>query len=123
MIEYLRAKNEIIYEATGIVLVPEEQIKEVDCRVPLSTIYDVYTCPYCIKNIHEEELRCEECIMEKSGNGCLQADSTYNQVRRKLAEIAGDGGGEIAIMDIRSVVAKDIAELIYRYNRELKKEK
>lgn len=86
--EFLIKKNEIIKRATGITLIPENQIidepkvkLEDDCVEYLSSTF----CPYCVPRMY-----CNTCPMYKAGNQCTDTkkDSTWyraNSIWRKKA--------------------------------------
>lgn len=108
-VEYLRRKNKILKELTGITLVPESQIVAVP-KLKLKEDYDGGICPYCIafdlSSYAYAWNKCKLCPMSLQDNGCYNVLSTYNQVRQKLPE------------DICDIPA--IQELVKEYNSQFK---
>jgi hypothetical protein len=108
--EFIRRKNEIIERATGIILVPEDQIVEVQMPIQLSMAGDAAACPYC----HLYLLKKRECIgcpMSKASNQCeFDGDNTYDKVYSALGT---------NITSPISEVHGELAALIYQFNSEL----
>ena len=86
--QYLKRKNDLIYEQTGIILTPDDQIVEVEKRI-LGISSDMDACPYCVAFYVSgalEEDKCTGCPMQEAGNGCLTTDdSTYEKITSKLS--------------------------------------
>ena len=77
--EYIKVKNSILEKATGITLVPEDQIIDLE-PMPLSLDHDGDACPYCL---HFEN--CEKCPMKLAHNKCLSSISnTYKEITDQL---------------------------------------
>ena len=74
VVEYIRRKNDILKRATGLVLVPEDQIKEVKTHelTPLKYL-GAHNCPYC-KEYLIPNSGCTGCPMYESSNPCLSTD-------------------------------------------------
>lgn len=100
-VEFINKKNKILFDLTGIMLVPEDQIQECEQK-ELFSCNDVYCCPYCQVYYN---YNCKGCPMHKAGNGC-EDGSTYDQVFYRL---------DASICSIR-----EIKELVEQYNIELK---
>jgi len=83
VVEFIKEKNRIIYEETGLVLVPEDQIKE--CRqLTLDITVSDTSCPYCLAYSNN----CDKCPMGKAGNVCDNYGSTWSRVTSAVE--AGD---------------------------------
>ena len=79
---YIRRKNEIVKKATGVALVPEEQVEDIpDFTKKLSMVNDMSACPYCIE-YSPYWGNCTICPMVKSGNKCMDYNSTYVEATR-----------------------------------------
>ena len=74
--EYIKKKNEILKEHTGITLVPEDQITNPELLTKLNMGLDRFFCPYCVL------YSCYECPMSKAGNECMDNDSSYQRIRK-----------------------------------------
>jgi len=99
--EYIRRKNDIIEKTTGLVLVPDDQIIDLE-PMPLDVYEDGEACPYCIA--FED---CKGCPMKLAGNCCNGIEeSTYRQVYKALS------GGIVQ----SPLVKKDIRDLVKEYN-------
>jgi hypothetical protein len=95
--EYIRKKNEILYDITGITLVPEDQIIDID-PMKLSIESDSKACPYCIEYLFKYE-SCKSCPMFLAGNECVVNDNnTYEETRNGLE------GSIIKIKKIRDLI-------------------
>lgn len=95
VIEYIRAKNELLHKHTGVTLVPEDQIQ--DCPVKrLSIATDATACPYCMAYDEHLNDNCAKCPMQLAGNGCSEChnenstNSTYNILAKDTAITACD---------------------------------
>jgi len=88
--EFLIKKNKIFYDLTGAVLVPDDQIIDVEKEfgdIELSTGRDDLACPYC--HIYEDD--CRSCIMKEKGNKCEEnKNSTYGYITSKLGYLSGN---------------------------------
>ena len=107
--DFLRAKNEIILSETGLVLIPEDQIKDFD-PMPLYGDSDADICPYCTMFIEDTmgNRSCEGCPMSEAGNRCMNTiGSTYEKVRTYLMNYG------CAISDVSG-----IGTLVAKYNEE-----
>lgn len=104
--EFIRKKNKILHKATGLDLVPENQIEEC-AQYPLSVEHDAAACPYCVA--YPE---CYNCPMEEDDNNCLHPGSTYSVMRNTC---------QGPITNWNRSWHKDLLELIKQYNSELEK--
>lgn len=91
IVEYIKRKNKILKEITGIILVPESQIKEIPAiKLDIDRYDDSGICPYCLVYLdHSKEYElepCKGCPMKEQGNDCLNKElqSTYRQIINKL---------------------------------------
>ena len=96
--EYTIRKNAILFDLTGVVLVPANQIKDVEPikmqeETKPNRINDGKICPYCLVylsfgNEPEKETSCEDCPMGKANNRCDEDkddnEGTYMHVRHIL---------------------------------------
>ena len=106
---FFELKNELVFDAVGITLVPEDQIVDMDPVPLVGGDSDADICPYCVLYLEEEFGRrsCEECPMETAGNRCgNNSGSTYTDVAMRNEEIDG-------IINIPGV-----RELVNQYNKE-----
>ena len=83
LIEYMKRKNEIVLAKTGVILIPEEQMVELEFNEKLRPEEgDGESCPYCVLFVAK---KCIGCPMHEANNNCIQEeDSTYNQVMESL---------------------------------------
>ena len=113
-IDYIKHKNRIIHRATGLILVPEDQIIDIPTEKvgELSMTGDAWACPYCrIFWIAGEN--CTSCPMSLAGNKCgISTGNTYDRVIEEVS----DGYG---VVNKRSRVYDEMCELIEWYNAEL----
>ena len=112
VIEFIARKNKIIFDACGVTLVPQEQIKEIP-KNKLGTSGDSDACPYCREFLI---LKCVGCPMMEAGNHCGDDGSTWVLVREALNKDLGRG---IAPHIIFSGVSKDLKILITEFNKDL----
>lgn len=115
-VEYLNRKNEIVFDATGVVLTPNDQICEDGEGVELEYFETAQNylhstiCPYCITRKNEDKgyCDCSDCPMALAGNACSNYGSTW----------------EIATELWRDKSTKEdqqkMKALVEQYNRELK---
>ncbi len=80
--KFIKKKNKLVKKATGITLVPEDQIEEMPAVQLYISISDASLCPYCA--VYAEQMMCEGCPMLKAGNACGDPNSTYTQVKTAL---------------------------------------
>ncbi len=79
---FIKKKNKIIKKATGLILVPKDQIKNTP-KKPLSLTYgthnlDAELCPYCMAFYNSCTTEDgEKCPMLKAGNDCHE-NSTWD---------------------------------------------
>jgi hypothetical protein len=110
--EYIEEKNRIVKEATGLVLVPEDQIVDIPVSAvgEMSVIGDMSCCPYC-----QVYSCCQECPMGVVGNYCERSNenSTYLHVVRALPLPKG------SVRTLTRCLRKELGELVDRYNSEL----
>lgn len=113
--EYLRKKNALVLKATGVILVPEDQIEE--CKQqPLHAVSDASVCPYCAI-YHDPDGNCAKCPMEKAGNSCIaftRSQPSYRAVKEAMYKLCNYQG----IQDVPGV-----RTLVDQYNKELKEAK
>lgn len=110
IIDYIREKNKIFENETGIVLVPEEYIVEVSIKEPLSVVDDVGACPYCEVYYRED---CEGCpLVPLNGVYCDGPDSTYGDI---LSILDAEETGIVK----HSKVTYNMQELVDKFNKEL----
>ena len=86
IVEYIKRKNQIIFDETGLVLVPEDQIVEVELFNQLSIDSDATACPYC--QIYMK-VCCYGCPMAIAGNRCgdrFNDSSMYPKVIKKIGD-------------------------------------
>jgi hypothetical protein len=99
--EYIIEKNKLIYDQLGLILVPEDQIIDIE-PMKISEEADYLACPYCIKYLF-----CHGCPMNKADNNCNNLNSSYGQ----CVEAANKTNL------VQSI--KGLPELIAKYNNEL----
>ena len=89
-IDFMRKKNEILIKECGMVLVPEEQLIDIDCTSEMSTKTDATMCPYCVEFFLKADKdcynACEGCPMDNAGNACNEgrSSSTYQSILSEL---------------------------------------
>lgn len=109
--EFIRKKNEILFKHTGLILVPEAQIKE--CKKVHLDMGDRYAdsdiCPYC----KVFASTCLKCPMAKADNRCGASDSTYRELRRH-------DKCNYSICSESTPWYDELKKLVDTYNRELK---
>ena len=85
IVEYIIRKNKIIFEETGVVLVPEGQIVETPMVTsPLAMTSDGDFCPYCEVFGQDMDYDCEGCPMYEADNYCNDSDSSWKEVKESL---------------------------------------
>ena len=123
-IEFLTKKNEIVERVTGKVLDPDDQMEEVPFK-ELDTLIGAYLadntmslhagiCPYCethrepVDTYKHTRINCDNCIMDKAGNGCMSAKeiSTWEDCHELWDELATRKD------------ATDLISLVEQYNKE-----
>ena len=116
LIEYMKKKNEIVLEKTGIILIPKEQMVELEFNEELNPRDgDRGYCPYCVLFADK---KCIGCPMHEANNNCIQEeDSTYNQVRESLQR---EDKELYQIDDIVALARQWNTELDDRYNNNIK---
>ena len=76
--KFIKRKNKIIYNLTGIILVPEDQIVEVP-KHKLNIAGGEGSCPYCL--VYIDDIDCEDCPMAKANNECTRTENnTWDQL-------------------------------------------
>ncbi len=112
--EYIERKNELIKKYTGMILVPEDQI--IDMELPkdetLSINDDRSACPYCF--FYFDYYDCSECPMSKAGNCCLNKGSTYQNITRDVERNIKPR----SITDKGASWYEELCELIEQFNEE-----
>ncbi len=88
--DFLIKKNKIVFEVTGVVLVPLDQIEEVEFR-ELESFFTTTLCgdicPYCLIYYSQMgALRCSGCPMAKKGNLCRTGGSTWKRASTLWSE-------------------------------------
>ena len=97
-VEYINKKNDICMEYLGVILVPPDQVVEVDGLLPAVDGYHngitSNCCIYCL--VYRDNRKgldnCHKCPMYKAGNGCLDhKDCTFDTVslEETKLELAG----------------------------------
>lgn len=82
--QYIRKKNAIALKLTGVTIVPEGQIRNVEPR-QLTTDNIANMCPYCALYFDNE---CVECPMKEAGNRCdLDVTNTWDIFSDKAIHI------------------------------------
>ncbi len=104
--EFIRKKNKIIKKYTGIDLVPEDQIKDVDFNSKMNMAYDSSCCPYCA-------FGCKVCPMVLGNNRCGLEDSTYTKVTLNYYRIS----------DPNAPWHNELKALVNEWNEDIEKEK
>jgi len=85
--KYIERKNVLSVKQTGIVLVPLDQIIDMEPMHLSFTKRDSGACPYCIKwmEVIEGYKMCKGCPMEEMGNECgADKGNTYSQATDAL---------------------------------------
>ncbi len=116
VVDYIRRKNAILFDITGIQLVPDSQIIDIPAEDVgiLSVTNDSSCCPYCKVFLPKSPfLDCEGCPMYEQGNDCYNVDSTYRRILGRLQE-------RTAVKNINDI--HRIKKLVKKYNEELVKE-
>ena len=112
VIKYIKKKNKIFKEATGITLVPKKYIKEVPVTKPLE-LTDGGACPYCVVFYMDS---CEGCpLIALNGVNCDDVNGTYRQIKRSLRE-----SGDLFTITKHPKTEAKIQKLINRFNKKLK---
>lgn len=109
--DYITRKNEIIEKHTGIVLVPADQVENIEIgSTRLSMQADPEACPYCAKfYVHDYNERCAGCPMHNAYNSCFKAGSTYTQITDKYSAIVAEVNPWF----------DELAQLVKEYNDDL----
>ena len=112
--EFIRRKNEILFDLTGVTLVPEDQIEEVEAKPLHGNWSNGGLCPYCrvYEQLADGLVDCSQCIMSKRGNECNGFNSTYRQMTTALH----DNGISAAYKRIPEIMA-----LAREYNEQFVK--
>ena len=106
--DFLIKKNKIVFDVTGVVLVPPNQIEEVEFRELRSYFAEdlsAYICPYC-HIYYEGVLRCSGCPMAEKGNLCEIEGSTWQRASTLWLEKS------------KGRDRKKLSKLIKKYNKE-----
>lgn len=106
-VDFLTRKNKIFFDLTEEILVPPEQIVELDVLPRLRNemyVGDSAGCTYCVyyKGV------CSDCPMGKAGNACnIGTVNTYSNVKSKLHK--------------SFTLYTEFQDLVHQYNSELPK--
>lgn len=103
--QYMKRKNNILEDMSGVVLVPKEQIVKTSFILmnPIGTNANI--CPYCL--IYND---CIDCPMENEDNNCGEDHSSYNKTMDELRT-------RTKYKSIHEV--PEIIDLVKQYNAEL----
>ena len=125
MTELIKRKNKILFDLTGLTLVPFNQVEELEKKILVEAgdvgegiLSDSMICPYCVvaAQTHDGGVDCSDCPMSMAGNSCNRSpdeeDSTYTAMIKKLATLGYSQLNEVPGMD----------DLVREYNSELKDE-
>lgn len=104
VIEYINRKNTILFNKTGIQLIPDDQIVECKQVRLTKTTFASDMCPYC-----KVYIDCMECPMKLAGNQCGTVTDTWSIMLRIYEGLATNS----FVDDI------ELVELVDQYNREL----
>ncbi len=111
VIDFLRKKNELIFMATGLVLIPEDQLVDLPPR-QLGTRDDASICPYCLVFMNDDMGDCYSCPMNKAFNKCTGWSDVEESNKDTYAEVKYFLSGD-PILRIAGV-----HELVKKFNRE-----
>jgi len=116
-VEYMVEKNAILYKHTKIILVPENQIKEIPDSDKthqkfLTILSDLDACPYCLYYKYEQ---CSKCPMALAGNICGPGNSTYSHILNYINPYHSK-----SIVNTVNPWYDELYDLIRKYNRELR---
>jgi hypothetical protein len=98
IVKYLKSKNKILHNATGLILTPDNAIKEEYTRRELEVIlrdismkYDGAMCPYChlyYDNCNDDYDNCsDDCPLVIADDPCFATDSSYYFMIKKLDDL------------------------------------
>jgi len=80
-LEYMTDKNELVFRVTGEILIPEDQLVDVEFSsrfTPMGRIVEG-NCPYCNVYLNTyTENACDGCPMYEAGNYCGDGDSAFS---------------------------------------------
>ena len=117
-LEYMERKNKIVFDFTGIVLIPKDQLEDVKEMYGIklvrqrtrSVITDADICPYCIAYD-----KCINCPMSLANNKCGNdyANNTYHEVMCALKEV-WPTKEHVSIKDIPGILG-----LVKEYNTSI----
>lgn len=111
--EYMHKKNALIEDATGLTLIPENQIKDIEIK-ELSLDNDIYACPYCEEYYPMGgDTECNGCPMFEKENSCFAWNSSYRGVMNSLERSFPDHYGVSIVEHIPG-----IEDLVIQYNKE-----
>ena len=83
--EYIERKNALTFKQTGIILVPDDQIIDMEPMRLNFKNRDSGACPYCIEWINSPN-NCDGCPMKEAGNECAVEGDTYDQIVESLGD-------------------------------------
>jgi hypothetical protein len=81
-LEYMKKKNKLVFKVTGKVLIPKDQLVDVEFSDEFEPEewLNATNCPYC--NLHES---CETCPMALAGNQCRKMDDYGNPLKNTFS--------------------------------------
>jgi len=116
--QYLKKKNKIVKNVTGVTLIPKDQIVKhpfVELTEDLAILFKLpaVCCTYC--QLYQED-SCKKCPMAKAGNKCRtlendDADNTWSKANEIWTETS----------TVKNM--KKLLKLVKRYNKEKGKKK
>ncbi len=113
--EYIRRKNELFKEKYNMLLVPRNQIIDVDIEdTSLNIGSDMGACPYCAKFYYND---CKECPMFEAGNGCKDINSTYSRLIKKIAH--KDENSTTGLVEAKQTIDA-LEALVDQYNEDIR---
>lgn len=112
VIDFIKKKNKLVFDETGVILVPEDQIIDLVPR-KLSMHTDSSMCPYCNEFLYDDRGECYDCPMNKAFNKCTGLDEAGNRQDNDSYAFS------LEALDGKSVISiPGMSELVDRYNAE-----
>lgn len=109
IVEYLTRKNALALKYFGVIIVPEDQIVEVE-KHKLSAEWNTEACPYCLVYLCENSDGCKACPMTLAGNRCSDRNSSWNKFTNGRDEVQANS------QDTVDQYYKELAQLIDEFN-------